>query len=100
MFQVGRDVPACPLCGTDILRAHGDTRERMHKYLIIVEESEHNFAAYSPDLPGCVATGKTRAEAVKNMRSAIEMHLEGMREDGMEIPEPRSRAEYVSVAVA
>jgi len=72
----------------------------MHKYLIIVEESERNFAAYSPDLPGCVATGKTRAAVAKNMRTAIEMHLEGLQEDGLPIPEPRSRADYVSVAVA
>ncbi|NQT33555.1 type II toxin-antitoxin system HicB family antitoxin [bacterium] len=72
----------------------------MYKYLIIVEQSEHNFAAYSPDLPGCVATGKTQTEVAKNMRTAIEMHLEGLQEDGLPIPEPRSQADYVSVAVA
>ncbi|MCQ1537589.1 type II toxin-antitoxin system HicB family antitoxin [Methanocalculus taiwanensis] len=52
------------------------------KYLIIIEESETNFSAYSPDLPGCIATGKTRQEAEEQMREAIAFHLEGLEEDG------------------
>ena len=70
----------------------------MRKYLIVIEKAESNFAAYSPDLPGCVATGETRDEVHANMRDAIEFHLDGMREDGLEIPEPQSSAEFVEVA--
>ncbi|MDP8240556.1 MAG: type II toxin-antitoxin system HicB family antitoxin [Candidatus Hatepunaea meridiana] len=72
----------------------------MYKYLIVIEKSEHNFAAYSPDLPGCVATGMTRAEVKRNLEAAIDLHLKGMREDGMLIPEPVSEAGYVAVEVA
>jgi predicted RNase H-like HicB family nuclease len=67
------------------------------KYLVIVEQAENNYAAYSPDLPGCVATGPTREETLHSMRSAIQMHLAGMREDGEPIPEPRTKADYISV---
>jgi predicted RNase H-like HicB family nuclease len=70
----------------------------MRKYLIVIEKAQSNFAAYSPDLPGCVATGETRDEVHANMREAIEFHLEGMREDGLAIPEPQSSAEFVEVA--
>jgi predicted RNase H-like HicB family nuclease len=72
----------------------------MSKYLIIIEKAENNYAAYSPDVPGCGATGKTKAEVRKNIEEAIAFHIEGLIEDGLPIPEPRSRAEYVSVAVA
>ena len=53
----------------------------MHRFLIIIEDAGANFSAYSPDLPGCVATGTTREDADANMHGAIEMHLEGLRED-------------------
>ena len=66
-------------------------------YLIIVEKGGRNYSAYSPDIPGCVATGKTRAEVEANMRTAIQMHIEGLREDGLPIPEPTTSAEYVTV---
>ncbi|MDO8673690.1 MAG: type II toxin-antitoxin system HicB family antitoxin, partial [Dehalococcoidia bacterium] len=52
----------------------------MHRYLIVIEKANGNFSAYSPDVPGCVATGKSADEAKRNMHSAIEMHLEGLRE--------------------
>jgi len=61
----------------------------MNRYLIIIERAPKNFAAYSPDLPGCVATGAPREEVEERMREAIQMHLEGMREDGIEIPARR-----------
>ena len=67
----------------------------MNRYLVVIEQAEHNLAAYSPDLPGCVATGGTHEEVEERMRKAIQMHLEGMREDGIEIPEPSSVAEYI-----
>ena len=55
----------------------------------------HNLSAFSPDLPGCVATGATQTEVEERMRDAIRMHLDGMREDGLPIPEPSSIAEYI-----
>ena len=67
------------------------------EYLVIIERAPHNFAAYSPDLPGCVATGRTREETLARMREAIAFHLEGLREDGEPIPAPATTAEYVAV---
>jgi predicted RNase H-like HicB family nuclease len=69
----------------------------MARYLIIIEKAEKNYSAYSPDLPGCVAAGKTRATAESNMKKAIEMHIRGLRRDNQPLPEPRSIAEYVQV---
>ena len=65
---------------------------------MIIEPGEHNFSAYLPDLPGCVATGKTIDELRHNMTEAIELHLRGMREDGLPIPQPTSLADYVEAA--
>ncbi len=65
------------------------------KYLIVIEKAPNNYAAFSPDLPGCVATGATHAEVEERMREAIRLHLDGMREDGIAIPEPSSVAEYI-----
>ncbi len=69
----------------------------MRRFLIVVEKTENNFSAYSPDLPGCVATGATREEVEKNMREAIQLHIQGMIEDNIPIPESQSFAEYVAV---
>ena len=60
----------------------------MKEYLVVFEKAEHNFAAYVPDLPGCVSTGETREEVEANIREAIEFHLDGLREMGEPIPEP------------
>jgi len=65
------------------------------KYLIVIEKTPNNLSAFSPDLPGCVATGTSQAEVEDRMRDAIRMHLDGMREDGLAIPEPSSVAEYI-----
>jgi len=70
----------------------------MKRFLIIIEKAEGNYSAYSPDLPGCVATGKTKDQAAKNMHQAIKMHLDGLREDGLPIPRSQSSAEYVAVS--
>ena len=67
------------------------------RYAIVIEKAIDNFSAYVPDLPGCVATGATPAEAEQRIRDAIEFHLSGLREDGAEIPEPSSRVNYVEV---
>lgn len=68
------------------------------RYLIVIEKSDTGYSAYSPDLFGCVSTGATREEAESNMREAILFHIDGMREDGLEIPEPTSYSSYVEVA--
>ncbi len=68
------------------------------RYAIVVEKAESNFSAYVPDLPGCVATGVTLEEVEAQMREAIEFHLEGMREEGLPIPEPSSVVEYLDVS--
>ncbi len=68
------------------------------RYAIVIEKGEGNYGAYVPDLPGCVATGDTVEEVEREIQEAIEFHLEGMREDGLPIPEPSSRVEYVDVA--
>ncbi len=70
----------------------------MHRFLIIIEKAESNYAAYSPDLPGCVAVGDTIEETERNMYEAIQFHIDGMKEDGLPIPEPSTLlAEYVAI---
>lgn len=68
------------------------------RYAIVIEKAESNFAAYVPDLPGCVATGATLEEVEQAIREAIEMHLAGLREDGQPVPQPSSAVEYVDIA--
>lgn len=68
------------------------------RYAIVIEQAQDNFSAYVPDLPGCVATGSTIEEVEARMREAIEFHLDGLREDGVPIPQPSSRVEYIEVA--
>ena len=70
------------------------------KYLIVIEKTDTGFSAYSPDLLGCISTGKTREETESNMREAIAFHLDGMREDGDPIPEPTTESAYVEVHAA
>lgn len=69
----------------------------MSKYLVVIEKAERNFAGYCPDLPGCVATGKTKREVEKNIREAISFHLEGLKEERLPIPPHTATAEYVAV---
>ena len=68
------------------------------RYAIVIEKADGNFSAYVPDLPGCVATGQSLEETETSIREAIEFHLDGMREDGLPIPTPSSRVEYIEVA--
>ena len=70
----------------------------MRRFLIVVEKAGTNFSAYSPVLPGCVATGATLEETKINMRAAIDMHVQGLRKDRLPIPEPSAVGEYVEVA--
>jgi predicted RNase H-like HicB family nuclease len=68
------------------------------RYAIVLEKTENNYSAYVPDLPGCVATGLTVEEIEREIREAIEFHIEGLREDGLPIPQPASIVEYLEVA--
>ena len=69
----------------------------MKHYAIVVEKAESNYAAYVPDLPGCVATGTTVEATGRLLREAIEVHVRGMREDGLPVPEPSSVVDYVEI---
>jgi predicted RNase H-like HicB family nuclease len=69
----------------------------MPRFLVVIEKAANNYSAYSPDPPGCVATGETKEAVEANMQEAIRMHLDGLREDGLPIPEPAASAEYVVV---
>jgi predicted RNase H-like HicB family nuclease len=68
------------------------------RYAIVIENAGPNFSAYVPDLPGCVATGASVTEVEREIREAIELHIEGMREDGEPIPQPSSSVRYVEIA--
>jgi predicted RNase H-like HicB family nuclease len=67
------------------------------RYAVVIERAQGNYGAYVPDLPGCVATGATVQETEREIQQAIRFHLEGLRADGLPIPEPSSRVEYVEV---
>jgi len=68
------------------------------RYAVVIERAASNYSAYVPDLPGCVATGATVEEIEARIREAIAFHLDGLREDGLPVPEPSSQVEYVDVA--
>ena len=70
------------------------------KYTVVIESSPNNYAAYVPDLPGCVATGRTREEALAEIREAIALHIESLREHGEPVPQPQATTEVVEVAAA
>ncbi|MDO9333349.1 MAG: type II toxin-antitoxin system HicB family antitoxin [Dehalococcoidales bacterium] len=69
----------------------------MKKYLIIYEKTNGNYSAYLPDMPGCIATGRTRKEVENNIREAIIFHIEGLKEDGLPLPKPASFTELIEV---
>jgi predicted RNase H-like HicB family nuclease len=69
----------------------------MKRYAIVVERAKKNYSAYVPDLPGCIATGRTVKETERHIRAAIKVHVEGLREDGLPVPEPASVVDYVEV---
>ena len=68
------------------------------RYAIVIEKAEANYAAYVPDLPGCIATGATVEEVEQNIREAVALHLAGLREDGQPIPPASSAVEYIDIA--
>jgi predicted RNase H-like HicB family nuclease len=65
------------------------------RYAVVIEKADENYSAYVPDLPGCVATGPTVPEVEQEIRAAIRFHIEGLREDGLPVPEPTSSVEYI-----
>lgn len=65
------------------------------RFAIVIEKAEANYSAYVPDLPGCIATGDTVADVEREIRDAIRLHIEGLREDGLPVPKPTSIADYV-----
>ncbi|MBD3285911.1 type II toxin-antitoxin system HicB family antitoxin [candidate division WOR-3 bacterium] len=69
----------------------------MKRFLIVIEKANGNYSAYSPDLPGCVATGNNRDEVERNMYEAIELHIKGLTENNIPIPKPQAEAEYVVI---
>ena len=69
----------------------------MYKFLVVIEKAENGFSAYSPDLPGCAATGATREEVEKNMHDAIELHVQGLLEENLPVPESNTFVEYISI---
>jgi len=70
------------------------------RYAIVIEQAQGNYSAYVPDLPGCVATGSTVEDVERDIREAIEFHLCGLREEGLGVPAPSSRVEYVDVVAS
>ena len=71
----------------------------MSKYTIVIEKAEGNFSAFCPDVPGCVATGKTETEVMERMKEALEFHLEGLREINVAIPERRAMMREIEVRI-
>ncbi|MCX5855772.1 MAG: type II toxin-antitoxin system HicB family antitoxin [Deltaproteobacteria bacterium] len=69
----------------------------MRRFLIMIEKANANYSAYSPDLPGCVATGKTKDQAAKKMHGEIELHIQGLNEDHLPIPKAHAVAEYIAI---
>jgi predicted RNase H-like HicB family nuclease len=72
---------------------------KVFKYAAIIEKAEGNYSVFSPDLPGCAATGQTVEEAISNMRDAIQFHIKGLEKEGLAIPEPSSRVKYIEISI-
>jgi predicted RNase H-like HicB family nuclease len=77
------------------LLKHSFGDKKRMRYAVVIESGPENFSAYVPDLPGCIATGKTLEEVLTNIREATKFHLEGLRADGLPIPQPITRCEYI-----
>ena len=83
--------------GDDLAPGTEAGRTEVMKYLIVIEQTSSGYSAYSPDLPGCVATAGTKDELQREMKDAIAFHLDGLREEGLAIPEPHSTSSYVEI---
>ena len=67
------------------------------RYMVVIEQGADSYGAYVPDLPGCIAAGETETDVMRLIQEAIEFHLEGLREDGVAVPQPHSYSEFVEV---
>jgi predicted RNase H-like HicB family nuclease len=67
------------------------------KYAVVIEKANRNYSAYLPDLPGCVATGDSVEEVMDLLRKGIKIHIQGLAEDGLDVPAPTSSVEYIAV---
>jgi predicted RNase H-like HicB family nuclease len=72
---------------------------KMFRYPIIIEKADGNYSAYCPDLPGCIATGRTVEETMGRIKEAIRFHIEGMKKEGLPIPEPSTKVEYIEITI-
>ena len=72
----------------------------MTRYMLVIERGDSSWGAHLPDLPGCVAAGETRDEAIRLIREAIALHIEGLKREGLPVPKPISEGEFVDVEVA
>jgi predicted RNase H-like HicB family nuclease len=70
------------------------------RYSVVIEKGKNNYSAYLPDVPGCIATGRTPEATMKRLAEALEMHLAGLREDGLPIPEPSTAVDYITLKEA
>ena len=70
------------------------------RYMVVIERGDRSWGAHVPDLPGCVAIGETREEALQLIREAIELHIEGLKQDGVPVPTPSSDVEFVEIGAA
>ena len=70
----------------------------MHRFLVVIEKARNNYSAYCPDLPGCVATGRTLEDTERNIHEAIMLHISGLAEENLPVPQPTSIAEYIAVS--
>ena len=82
------------------MKRQGGQEKGEIRVFVIIEEGPKNYSAYSPDVPGCVATGKTKDETIENMREALAFHLEGLREENLELPARHSQAVELELALA
>jgi predicted RNase H-like HicB family nuclease len=73
--------------------------KKVFKYPVIIEKANNNYSAYSPDLPGCAATGRTVEETLKHMKEAIQFHIEGLQQEGIEIPKPSAQITYIEISI-
>lgn len=73
--------------------------KKVFKYPVIIEKANNNYSAYSPDLPGCVAAGQTVKETLEHMKEAIQFHIEGLKQEGTQIPKPSTQITYIKIAI-
>jgi predicted RNase H-like HicB family nuclease len=73
--------------------------KKVFKYPVIIEKAKNNYSAYSPDLPGCIAAGQTVEETLEHMKEAIQFHIEGLKQEGIQIPKPSIQITYIEIAI-